>query len=91
LSDGEKKQRIEETVLPQFSNRRLVGAQALMRHLYVQPVTDVKQAALTIGTTINSASALIADLVLNGVLVEITGQRRNRLFLFQEYLTLFKS
>lgn len=62
-----------------------------MRQLYAQPVTDVKKAARSTGTAANTVSALIAELVRAEILVEITGQRRNRLFVFQSYLTLFKS
>jgi hypothetical protein len=43
------------------------------------------------GVTINTVPALINDLVVAVVLREMTGQRRNRLFVFQEYLALFKS
>ena len=43
-----------------------------------------------IGSTTNTAASLIDDMVEHGVLVEVTGQRRNRLFLFQDYLDLFK-
>jgi Fic family protein len=41
------------------------------------------------GSTANTASALISDLVEYGVLTEITGQQRNRLFVFQDYIALF--
>jgi Fic family protein len=84
------KQRIDAEVLPNFSARRLVTAQVLMRHLYAQPVLDVKKAAKITGTTINTVSSLIGDFVSHKVLTEVTGQRRNRLFVFQEYLTLFR-
>jgi len=84
------KQRIEREVLPRFSARRQDNAQALMRQLYARPVIDVKWATDTTGASINTAAALIADLVAFGVLVEVTGQRRNRLFVFQEYLDIFR-
>ena len=84
------KQRIDAEVLPQFSARRLVTAQALMRHLYAQPVIDVKKASQITGATINTVSSLITDLVSQKVLTEVTGQRRNRLFVFHDYLALFK-
>ncbi|MES2684435.1 MAG: Fic family protein [Pseudomonadota bacterium] len=84
------KQRIEREVLPRFSTRRQDNAQALMRQLYAQPVGDVKWAVEITGASINTAAALIADLVAFGVLVEITGQRRNRLFVFQPYLDIFR-
>lgn len=84
------KARIDSEVLPRFSVRRQANAQLLARHLYGQPVVDIKGVAALIDSTPNTASALIADLVSHGVLAEITGQQRNRLFLFHEYLELFR-
>lgn len=85
------RQRIERDVLPRFSTRRQDNAHKLMRHLYAQPVIDVKWATDTLGASTNTASALITDLVSFGVLVEITGQHRNRLFTFSDYLNLFRA
>jgi Fic family protein len=84
------KRRIEGDILPRFSARRQGSAQALMRHLYARPVVDVKWVVQIIGVSTNTAAALIADMVSFGVLTEITGQRRNRLFVFQDYLDLFR-
>jgi len=84
------KHRIERDVLPRFSTRRQDNAQALMRNLYARPVVDVKWIAQTTGASTNTAAALIADMVSFGVLTEITGQRRHRLFVFQDYLNLFR-
>ena len=86
----EIKARIERNVLPRFSSRRQDNAQSLMRQLYARPVVDVNMAAEIIGATTNTASGLIVDLVEHGVLVEVTGQRRNRLFVFSEYIELFR-
>lgn len=85
------KQKVERDVLPRFSARRQDNAQDLMRHLYGQPVIDVKWATDTIGTATNTAAALITDMVSFGVLAEVTGQRRNRMFVFEDYLKLFRS
>lgn len=84
------KEQIEREVLPRFSTRRQEGAHRLMRRLYAHPIVDVKSSARIIGSTTNTASALINDLVAHGVLQEMTGQRRNRLFMFQDYLALFR-
>jgi len=84
------KGRIESDVLPRFSSRRQDNAQAVMRHLYARPVVDVKAVIGLTRSSTNTASALINDLVEYGVLVEVTGQQRNRLFIFQEYFALFK-
>lgn len=87
----ELKQAIERDILPRFNSRRQEKAHSLVRHLYAQPVVDVKWAAKTVEVSTNTAAALIADLVRHGVLVEITGQRRNRLFVFGQYLALFNT
>lgn len=84
------KARIEQEILPRFSARRQDNAQRLMRHLYARPVVDVKAVQSLTETTPNTASALINDMVSHGVLMEMTGQRRNRLFVFQEYISLFR-
>jgi len=85
------KQRIERDVLPRFSARRQDNAHVLMRQLYARPVIDVKWVTNILDTSTNTASTLIGDLVNFGVLVETTGQRRNRLFVFNDYLNLFRS
>lgn len=83
------KERIDREVLPRFSMRRQDNAQQLMRYLYRKPVVDVKTVAELLETTQKTAGALVEDMVGYGVLTEITGQRRNRLFVFREYLGLF--
>jgi Fic family protein len=85
------KARIESEVLPRLSKTRQDNAQKLMRQLYAQPVVDGKWATRITGASVNTAAALIVDLVSFGVLVEVTGQRRNRLFVFKEYLDIFKT
>lgn len=85
----ELKGQIEQDVLPRFSYRRQIKAQLLMRYLYSRPVLDIKTIAALLETTPNTANALVADFVKHAVLFEITGQQRNRLFVFKNYLALF--
>lgn len=84
------KEKIEREVLPRFSHRRQDNAQKLVRNLYAKPIVDVKAVEKLLDTTTNTASALITDLVSHGILFEITGQQRNRLFVFQDYVALFR-
>ena len=84
------KEKIEREVLPRFSTRRQDNAQTLMRHLYARPVVDMKAVARILETTPNTATSLVNDMVAHDVLVEITGQRRNRLFMFKDYVALFR-
>jgi Fic family protein len=84
------KERIEREILPRFSQRRQDNVQSLMRHLYTRPIVDVEVVRGWLGVTTNTAATLVTDLVGHGILHEMTGRRRNRLFVFREYLDLFR-
>lgn len=79
------KETIEREILPRFSTRRQNNAQALMRLLYKRPIIDIKTAAKILSLNTNTTTSLITDFVRYKILFEITGQRRNRLFIFNEY------
>jgi len=83
------KERIEREILPRFSLRRQNNAQRLMSHLYQKPVVDIKEICQLLDTVPNTAGALVNDLIKYEVLREMTGQQRNRFFVFYEYLGLF--
>lgn len=84
------KERIERKHMPTFHLRRQTNAQALMRSLYRAPVTNIKIVTNLIQAQTNTAAALIEDFVKLGILKEFTGQKRNRLFIFDDYVRLFK-
>ncbi len=69
--------------------RRAENANALVTHLYQSPIISVPAAAELLHTSHQSANALIGELEKLGVLKEITGFERNRLFQFDEYVKLF--
>ncbi|MBL4608958.1 MAG: Fic family protein [Pseudomonadales bacterium] len=83
------KERLEREVLPHFSTRRQSNAQALMRMLYQSPAVNIQRVANQLSIKTNTASALVNDFVKWGVLVEMTGKQRNRIFLFSEYILIF--
>jgi Fic family protein len=64
-------------------------AMALLPTLFRRPLVNVGQVAETIGTTYATANYLVSDLTRNGILKEITGGDRNRVFSFHRYLSLF--
>ena len=86
----ELKERLEREVLPHFSTRRQGNAQALMKMLYETPLIDIKTIAHVFELQINTATTLVNDFVKYGVLSELTGKRRNRIFWFKEYVLIFK-
>lgn len=84
------KQYLDTNVLPLFSVRRQKNAQALIRQLYASPIVDINDICQLLNVTTNTASSLVKDFVKHKVLVEITGQTRNRLFIFSQYVSLFE-
>jgi len=83
------KGKLEREVLPRFSTRRQENAQNLMKHLYQSPIVNIKDVAEILDLKTNTASALVSDFVKYGVLHELTGNRRNRTFLFRDYVMIF--
>jgi Fic family protein len=83
------KEKLEREVLPHFSTRRQKNAQAVMAHLYQQPIVTVKGVAELLSIATNTAAALVNDLVKYGVLETLAGKQRNRIFWFREYFLIF--
>lgn len=69
---------------------RGIDARKVINHLFGQPVTDAVQVAGIIGKSNVSAYKLIADLEKIGILKEITGGQRDRIYVFDEYVSFFQ-
>lgn len=65
------------------------NGQRVLERLYRQPIVSVANVQALINTTYPAANNLVDKLVRHGVLHEITGQRRNRRFLYRDYSALF--
>jgi Fic family protein len=83
------RQRCEEKIL-QLGKRAAKG-QALLRQLYSQPVMSANDVSAKLDITHQSASSLIRSFEGMGILREITGRKKDRLFMFSEYLELFST
>ena len=83
------KEKIEREVMPRFSTRRQQNAQRLIEYLYRTPLVNIKFVATMFDIKENTAAALVNDFVNHGILKEATGRRRNRIFLFSDYLNIF--
>jgi len=81
------RQRSENKIMT-LGKRAKLG-QDLLKHLYSQPIMNAKQMSERLGITYASASTLAKSFEEIGIFKEITGFKRNRLFLFAEYLALF--
>lgn len=69
--------------------RRAENAQQLLSQLYKRPSTTVHDVSELLGISSTAATNLIKQLQSDGVLREITGYQRNRVYLFERYITLF--
>lgn len=61
----------------------------LLEQLFRQPIVSVTEIQTLIETTYPAANNLVQQFEAHGVLREMTGQRRNRRFIYQPYIDLF--
>ena len=83
-------QREYEKQIPSLRSRRK-NAQKLLRFMYTEPITSVNQVVEKLNINYPTANRLLKSLTELGVLTEITGFSRNRLFVLEKYLNLFRS
>jgi len=83
------KEKLDSEVLPHFSTRRQKNAQILMKQLYKQPIVNIKAVSELLNMPVNTASLLVNDFVTHGVLQEMTGKPRSRIFVFKAYVMIF--
>ena len=69
--------------------RRAENARNLLLHLYQRPLIKASSVSKMLNLTPRAANALISDMVSLGILKEVTGFKRNRLFMFEKYMHLF--
>lgn len=62
-----------------------------LEYLYRRPSVSVNDLKEYLGVSYPNANALIDKFVDNKILIEVTGQARNRRFLYQEYIDLFSA
>lgn len=69
--------------------RRAENARNLLLHLYQSPLIKASSVSKMLDLTPRAANAIINDMVSLGILKEMTGFKRNRLFIFEKYMHLF--
>ncbi len=62
----------------------------LLNYLYSKPIVDTAEVAQALNVNITTAHRLIENFVKLKILKEQTGYKRNRIFMFEEYLDLFR-
>ncbi len=84
--------KLQKTVDAQLETlgSRAAKAQKVLRELYQRPVIDAARVGIVAKVSSASAYKLVADLEHFGILKEITGGLRGRLYRFDSYVSLFR-
>lgn len=83
------KTELEQNLQVNFG-RRSTTAQLLINSLFVSPAITVDDALKVCGISYKATNDLIALMCEHKILSEITGQTRNRVFVFAPYLNIFE-
>ena len=70
---------------------RAKNAQKLLQRMYTTPIVTARTVEKELDISFSSANRLLKSLTALGVLKETTGHFRNRLFVLEKYLNLFRS
>ncbi|NLV66056.1 MAG: Fic family protein, partial [Spirochaetes bacterium] len=80
---------IEEKKMPELGKRSKYG-RILFLSLFSKPVLNVKDVQDITGLSPKAAYSLVESFINNGILKETTGYQRNRVFIFEEYVKMFR-
>jgi Fic family protein len=69
--------------------KKVATAKIVLQHLYAQPIVDMTDLTQLLQVNKTTTSRLIDDFEKLGILKEITGYKRNRIFSFEKYINLF--
>jgi len=70
--------------------RRLPLAKNAINYLYRYPIINLGDLIDELGVSKQTANTMISELVKLKILYEVTGQKRNRMYVFQDYINLFR-
>ncbi len=70
--------------------RRSVNAQTIVNYLLQRPIIDAQKAKDLTGLSLPTVYKLIDEMESLNIIEEITGAKRGKLYLFREYIQLFK-
>lgn len=64
-------------------------AQKLINYLYTQPFVNLGEVMKALDVSKQSANQIIKDFISKEILIEVTGNQRNRIYYFKKYYDLF--
>jgi len=78
-----------EQQIASLGKKQLLAKQFL-NYLFSQPFTDAASVSKDLHINISTTLRLINDFIKLGILNEVTGNKRNRVFVFENYIKLFR-
>ncbi|MES2275498.1 MAG: Fic family protein [Bacteroidota bacterium] len=69
--------------------KKTENAQKFVNYLYTQPFVNLAEVMKALNISKQSANVIIKDFVNKEILVEVTGNQRNRVYYFKSYYQLF--
>lgn len=72
------------------TNRTKDNVRALFDYIEQFPIIDIKRTSLALGLSYNTVSTAVNKLVKIGILKETTNASRNRVFSYEEYLSILR-
>ena len=82
------RERHRQIVSKNLKTKSNLGLQ-LLEKLYRNPVVSPKTAAALLGAAQATTNALLNDFVELGILTEQTGKKRNRIYIYRDYVQMF--
>ena len=83
------RQKIEEKQIIQLG-KKVPLAKRLISYLYSKPIVDITEIASVLEVNISTAHRLVQDFERLKILKEQTGFKRNKIYVFEQYLSLFR-
>lgn len=80
-----------QRLITETFGRTAGGGHMVLENLFMRPFMNVSDVSKTVGVTFAAASNLVQRFVDAGILHEITGQARYRMFSYQPYISLFSN
>jgi len=77
------------TLVTAHLGRAAGNGHRVLEHLFEKPILSVADVRKLTGTTYPAANNLVSRLAERGIIEEITGHKRNRLFRYEPYIALF--
>lgn len=72
------------------SGRAAENIKLIINHFYKKPVLTVKEISMELQLSERTIRNLVTELINRKIIEESTGNKRNRIFVFEKYLDLFK-